>query len=171
MIFFAETGIQLGSMGDRDAGFSHSYPAVAESVPSVRTALTEFAAEAGVAGAPLEAIRLTVSEAVTNCVLHAYSGTAGTIRVTGSRVGGEFWLFVADDGSGLRPRGPHSGLGLGLALIAQLADDFQILSRSTGGTELWIQFKLVGREQPEQNRGRAKCRQRRGSVSSATVPA
>ena len=52
---------------------------------------------------------------------------AAAIQLSASYVDGEFWLLIADDGSGLRPRGPHSGLGLGLALIAQLADDFQIL--------------------------------------------
>lgn len=161
-------------MLDQDQGFSDCYPAVAGSVPSIRAAVTEFAAEAGVHGERLEAIRLAVSEAATNCVLHAYTGAVGTIHVSGERVDGEFWLFVADDGVGLRPRGPHSGLGLGLALIAQIADDFQILSRSAGGTELRIQFKLAGDEQPDRDDrciGRPGRRQLRGSVSSATVPA
>lgn len=158
-------------MSDRDEGFSHSYPAVAESVPSVRTALTEFAAGAGVCGDRLESIRLAVSEAVTNCVLHAYCGTAGTIHVSGARIGSEFWLLIADEGTGLRPRGPHSGLGLGLALIAQLADEFEILSRSTGGTELRIQFKLAGHERPDSDRGYSTRPQRRGSLCSAVVPA
>lgn len=158
-------------MRDQEQGFSDCYPAVAESVPTIRTALTEFATEAGVRGERLEAIRLAVSEAATNCVLHAYTGTAGTIQISGERVGGEFWMFIADDGVGLRPRGPHSGLGLGLALIAQLSDDFQILSRSTGGTELRIQFRLAGREQPDCENRRPGRPQLRGSVSSATVPA
>ena len=157
-------------MTSHGEGFSRSYPATAESVPSVRSALTEFAAEAGVGGERLEAIRLAVSEAVTNGVLHAYNGGQGRIQVSASSVGDEFWLLIADDGSGLRPRGPHSGLGLGLALIAQLADEFQILSRSTGGTELRMQFRLSERK-PADRRDSGERRQRRGSVSSAVVPA
>jgi stage II sporulation protein AB (anti-sigma F factor) len=147
-------------MRDSGEGFSRSYPATAESVAGARGALTEFATEVGAKGERLEAIRLAASEAVTNGVLHAYGGGRGTIQVTASHVGGEFWVFIADDGTGLRPRGPHSGLGLGLALIAQLADEFQILSRSTGGTELRMQFKLPVRGD-----------QLRGSVSSAALPA
>jgi anti-sigma regulatory factor (Ser/Thr protein kinase) len=160
-------------MLDTDHGFSRSYPAVAESVPSVRSALTDYVAKAGIGGEALEAIRLAASEAVTNGVLHAYDGSRGTIHVSASHVGGEFWLFIADDGSGLRPRGPHSGLGLGLALIAQLADDFQILSRSTGGTELRIQFKLADRDRPgpDDRASGAERGQLRGSVSSAVVAA
>jgi stage II sporulation protein AB (anti-sigma F factor) len=156
-------------MLDTDEGFSKSYPAVPESVARARSALTDFAVAAGADGDSLEAIRLAVSEAVTNGILHAYTGDRGTIQVTASHVGGELWLFIADDGTGLRPRSPHSGLGLGLALIAQLADDFQILSRSTGGTELRMQFRVPARDQPPGG-GRERG-QLRGSVSSAIVPA
>jgi stage II sporulation protein AB (anti-sigma F factor) len=151
-------------------GFSHSYPAVADSVPSVRRGLTEFAAGCGASEERTESIRLAASEAVTNAVLHAYDRSRGTIQVSASYVGGEFWVFVADDGTGLRPRGPHSGLGLGLALIAQLADEFQILSRSTGGTELRMQFKLTHPPAAPRRSG-DEHGQLRGSVSSAAVAA
>ncbi len=150
-------------------GFSRSYPAISESVPKVRAELTEVAAEAGIRGERLEAIRLAASEAVTNGVLHAYNGTGGTLQVSARRVNGEFWVLIGDDGTGLRPRGPHSGLGLGLALIAQLADEFQILSRSTGGTELRMQFRVGDRERGAD--GPSDLAQLRGSVSSAAIPA
>jgi stage II sporulation protein AB (anti-sigma F factor) len=157
-------------MLDTDRGFTNTYSAVPDSVAEARNSLTEFATEVGVDGERLEAIRLAASEAITNAVLHAYEGRGrGAIQLSASYVDGEFWLLIGDDGTGLRPRGPHSGLGLGLALIAQLADEFQILSRSTGGTELRMQFRLAARErrQPE----RPDCGQLRGSVSSATIPA
>jgi stage II sporulation protein AB (anti-sigma F factor) len=158
-------------MLDTDHGFTHSYPAAPDSVAQARDSLTEFAVAVGAEGDRLEAIRLAASEAVTNAVLHAYEGRGGggAIQLSASYVDGEFWLLIGDDGTGLRPRGPHSGLGLGLALIAQLADEFQILSRSTGGTELRMQFRLAERRrtQPE----RRERPQLRGSASSAAVPA
>jgi anti-sigma regulatory factor (Ser/Thr protein kinase) len=151
--------------------FSASYPAVPESVPSARTALTTFASEAGAAGERLDAIRLAASEAVTNAVMHAYvkghradRHDSGAIHVNASYVEGEVWLLVADAGTGLRARTNSPGLGLGLALIAQLADDLQILSRGTGGTELRMRFRL-------------RCPQSHpptqplGSISSAFSPA
>jgi anti-sigma regulatory factor (Ser/Thr protein kinase) len=150
--------------------FTQSYPAVADSVPSIRSELTEFAVACGADQDRLEAIRLSASEAVSNAVLHAYHRARGTIHVSASYVGGEFWLFIADDGAGLRPRGPHSGLGLGLALIAQLADEFQILSRSNGGTELRMQFKLTDPPAAGRRSG-GTHRQLRGSLSSAAVAA
>jgi serine/threonine-protein kinase RsbW len=157
-------------MLDHAEGFSQAYPAVADSVPTARSALTEFATEAGATGERLEAIRLAASEAVTNGVLHAYNGSRGTIHVAAACTPGELWVLIGDDGTGLRPRGPHSGLGLGLALIAQLADEFEILSRSTGGTELRMQFKLGGGS----GRAARRCQepdQLRGSASSAFAPA
>jgi anti-sigma regulatory factor (Ser/Thr protein kinase) len=155
-------------MLDQTEGFSQAYPAIANSVPSARIALTEFATDAGATGERLEAIRLAASEAVTNGVLHAYNGSRGTIHVAAACTPGELWVLIGDDGTGLRPRGPHSGLGLGLALIAQLADEFEILSRSTGGTELRMRFKLGG---GPGDATRQERDQLRGSASSAFAPA
>jgi anti-sigma regulatory factor (Ser/Thr protein kinase) len=144
--------------------FSQSYPASADSVPRARTELTAFAANAGATGEQLEAVRLASSEAVTNAVLHAYRGSGGTIQVTAWYVPGELWVLVADDGSGLQVRRDRRGLGLGLALIAQMADEFEVLSRSSGGTELRMRFRL--RPPP-----RSRSDQSRGSVSAAAAPA
>jgi anti-sigma regulatory factor (Ser/Thr protein kinase) len=122
---------------------SESYPAVAVSVARVRAAVSAFAEKAGARGERLDAIRLAASEAVTNAVKHSYGGRpGGTINVCTSYVEGELWLLIADSGTGLRAQGKRPGLGLGLMLIAQLADDFQLHSRGGGGTELQMRFKL-----------------------------
>ncbi|HLY48045.1 MAG TPA: ATP-binding protein [Solirubrobacteraceae bacterium] len=161
--------------------FTESFPAVPEAVADARNALTGFARDAGADPELLEAVRLAASEAVTNAVMHAYRDReAGTVHVSASYVENELWLLVADAGDGLRPHAGSTGLGLGLALIAQLADDFQILSRGSGGTELRLRFNLARskprgdrRTQPQagsrpQSRGSAR---ERGSVSSALSPA
>ena len=158
--------------------FSESYPAVPQTVGDARNALTSFAEDAGADQQQLEAIRLAASEAVTNAVMHAYNeGEAGSVQVSASYVENELWLLVADGGKGLRPRSNSPGLGLGLALIAQVADEFQILSRGSGGTELRLRFKLAARNHrsewssPERSNRRPSHRQERGSVSSALSPA
>jgi anti-sigma regulatory factor (Ser/Thr protein kinase) len=144
--------------------YSETFPAVASSVPNARAAITEFAREAGAKGERLQAIRLAASEAVTNAVVHAYAGGPGSVQVTASYVPGEVWVLVADAGGGLHTRAGRSGLGLGLVLIAQLADDFEVASRGTGGTELRMRFSLRSRGRPDPD-------QLRGSVSSALAPA
>ncbi|MBV8431206.1 MAG: ATP-binding protein [Solirubrobacterales bacterium] len=162
--------------------FCASYPAVPDAVADARNALTDFARDAGADSERLEAVRLAASEAVTNAVMHAYqTGERGAVQVSASYVESELWLLVADAGNGLRPRSNSPGLGLGLALIAQLADEFQILSRGSGGTELRLRFRLAARKRRSDGRGGSDRRserwpgpaggQDRGSVSSAFSPA
>jgi stage II sporulation protein AB (anti-sigma F factor) len=122
---------------------NQSYPALAESVPLARNAVGAFAAEAGVAGDRLESIRLVVSEAVSNAVLHAYDDIKGEIHVTAAAVPGELWILIADDGAGLRAEGSDNrGLGLGLGWMAQFSDGFTLLTRSSGGLEVRLRFEL-----------------------------
>lgn len=152
--------------------FSESYPAVPDAVAQARDSLTDFAADAGANAEQLEAIRLATSEAVTNAVMHAYDGgQKGNVLVSASYIEDEVWLLVADTGKGLRPRSGSPGLGLGLALIAQLADDFQILSRGSGGTELRLRFRLPARKRSDTRKAPRNGRQARGSLSTALSPA
>lgn len=149
--------------------YNESFPACPGAVPRARDALTEFATQAGARGERLEDIRLAASEAITNVVLHAYRPSAaraqsGRIELNASYVEGEVWILVADDGCGLRAPSHSTGLGLGLALIAQLADDFQVLSRGSGGTELRMRFKLG-------TTARDADGQPRGFVAAAVSPA
>ena len=153
--------------------YSESFPAAAESVPHARAALSAVAEEAGANEERLQAIRLAASEAITNAVRHAYQEDgSGEVQVSASYVERELWVLIADGGSGLRARSKRPGLGLGLALIAQLADDFQIHSRATGGTEVQMRFRLhspkPGSPHP---RPVGPVVQLRGSFSAAVLPA
>lgn len=120
-----------------------TYPATPGSVASARRALTDFATSAGAEHQQVEAVRLAVSEAVTNAVLHAYRETAGEVQVTAALVGDELWVLVGDDGVGLEVRTDRPGLGLGLALISQVSDEMTIVPRARGGTEVRMRFSLV----------------------------
>jgi anti-sigma regulatory factor (Ser/Thr protein kinase) len=123
---------------------SESYPAVAGSIPRARDAVVEFAHAAGLAGAELDALRLALTEAVTNAVLHGFDATAGSVQVTAALAGGELWVLVADDGCGfLHARRGSRGMGWGLALIADACEDFEIAERAGGGTELRMSFAVA----------------------------
>jgi anti-sigma regulatory factor (Ser/Thr protein kinase) len=125
------------------AGLNECYPAVAESVGRARNALGDFAARAGAAGQQLDGIRLVVSEAMSNAVLHAYDGDGGEIHVTAAVVPGELWILIADDGFGLRAEhSDNRGLGLGLGWMAQFSDGLTLLTRSSGGLEVRLRFDL-----------------------------
>jgi serine/threonine-protein kinase RsbW len=149
---------------------NQSYPAVAESVPVARRALTTVAAAAGVGGDRLEEIRLAVSEALTNAVVHAYRhGSPGRLHVTAAVTSGELWVLIGDDGRGMHAWNDSEGLGIGLSLISGLSDDFAIVTRASGGTEVQMRFDLRGGERtaPVINcEGRAASRPRQPDLAS-----
>lgn len=142
--------------------FSASYHAAPDSVAAARNALAKFAREAGATDEQMQAIRLVVSEAITNAVVHAYRHSErGEVHVSASYVEDDLWLLVADCGQGMRAREDSPGLGLGLALIAQLSDELQIVGRGSGGTELRIRFDLSsdGAVQPSQSSDSVRARE------------
>jgi anti-sigma regulatory factor (Ser/Thr protein kinase) len=133
----------MNRMSHGDA-LSQSYPAVAESVPVARRTLTAVAAAAGAGGERLEEIRLAVSEALTNAVVHAYrERDGGHFHVTAALASGELWVLISDDGRGLHAWNDSRGLGIGLSLISGLSDDFAIVTRASGGTEVQMRFDLT----------------------------
>jgi anti-sigma regulatory factor (Ser/Thr protein kinase) len=89
----------------------------------------------------VSAIEIAVSEAVTNAVVHAYARRPGDVVVTAHMPKGDGLVVdVLDDGDGLVPRADSPGLGLGLALIAQLTDAFEVREPAHGGTMVHMRF-------------------------------
>lgn len=122
---------------------NETYPATPQAVAEARAKLARFAADAGATPEQVDSVRLAVSEALTNSVIHAYRGEPGSVYVNAAFVSGELWILISDDGCGLTPSADRPGLGLGLGLISQVADDFAIVSRASGGTEVRIRFNLA----------------------------
>jgi len=125
---------------------NETYEATPVAVAEGRTQLADFAAKVGATPSQVDAVRLAASEAMTNSVLHAYRGSPGLIYVNAAVASGELWILISDDGCGLKPRADRPGLGLGLGLISQVSDDFAVVSRATGGTEVRIRFNLINAE-------------------------
>ncbi len=121
---------------------SEEFPAIADSVPLARTVVVDFAAQAGLTDVRMEALRLALSEAVTNVVRHAYPRGGGTVGVTANVAGDELWIRLSDTGVGHQAPSPNPGLGFGLAIIAHECDDLVVTERAAGGTELRMQFLL-----------------------------
>ena len=126
-----------------EASLNECYPAIDESVPRVRRAVAEYAAAAGANDDQLDRVRLAVSEAVTNVVRHAYRIRRGEIHLTANVAGDELWVLVSDDGRGLHRPTQDPGLGWGLALIADVCDEFVITERGEGGTEARMRFRFA----------------------------
>lgn len=125
--------------------FSGTYPAVPESVAAVRTALVRYATRIGARSSVVERVRLAVSEAATNVVVHAYRETRepGLIHVGASVDADELRVSVTDTGSGLRVRNDSPGLGLGLAIISELGDKVELLQGASGAVRVLMAFTLT----------------------------
>jgi anti-sigma regulatory factor (Ser/Thr protein kinase) len=94
--------------------------------------------------AVLSDIALAITEATTNVVLHAYRDREipGGVSIKAEAFDDHVCLYVLDEGSGLSPRVDSPGLGLGLGLIAQVADSADVRTAETGGTEVVMRFKV-----------------------------
>ncbi|MDX6630797.1 MAG: serine/threonine-protein kinase RsbW [Gaiellales bacterium] len=121
--------------------------ATPEEVPFARAAITRLCEHLEIGDELAERIRLAVTEACTNCVLHAYDqGTDEATYVLDARLNrGVMRVVVCDRGVGVGvDNGGPSGhsLGLGLALIEQLADASDVSPRPGGGTRVVMRFAL-----------------------------
>jgi serine/threonine-protein kinase RsbW/stage II sporulation protein AB (anti-sigma F factor) len=120
-------------------------PAVPSSVTALRHEVADFVTAAGIGEPVLTGVKLAVSEAVTNAVVHAYVGAEhpGEVRVRASVHDHEVVVTVSDDGCGMVPRLDSPGLGVGLPFIAHTADTLDIEHNAAGGTELRMSFRLT----------------------------
>ena len=121
-----------------------SLPAIAASVPRARALVADFARHRGLSGEHLDRLRLAVSEAVTNVVVHAYRDRPGSLTIAGAVASGELLVLVSDTGCGYQTPSRKPGLGLGLMLMADQCDEFVIAERAEGGTEARLMFVLDG---------------------------
>ena len=110
-------------------------------VPLARHTVMDHLRTCATADPPLSDVGLTVSEAVTNVVHHAYvDRSVGDVRVRLSFSAEELALVVEDDGGGMRPRPDTPGLGLGLPLMATVASRIETQDVVPHGTHFCAWF-------------------------------
>jgi serine/threonine-protein kinase RsbW len=121
-------------------------PARAEGVGVVRQALAGVADALAFDAAVLADMKMAVTEACTNVVVHAYEEDAGELEVQMLADEEGLTIVVRDRGSGIQPRAARSeppALGLGLPLIAALSDAFELRGSTGEGTEVRMTFAYV----------------------------
>jgi anti-sigma regulatory factor (Ser/Thr protein kinase) len=140
--------MDVGAAGDNVVMSVHlhrSMDAVPASVPALRREVASFIIAIGVREPLLTSVKLAVSEAVTNAVVHAYVGARrpGAVRVGAWLEDESLIVEVSDDGGGMMPRLDSPGLGIGLPFIADTADTLDIGSSPRGGAQLRMTFALA----------------------------
>jgi serine/threonine-protein kinase RsbW len=126
-------------------------PARAEGVGVVRQALAGMADALAFDHDVLSDMKMAVTEACTNVVVHAYEEDAGQLEV--QMVAGEedLTIIVRDHGTGIQPKPARTeppALGLGLPLIAALSDAFELRGSAGQGTEVRMTFAYVRDSDP-----------------------
>jgi serine/threonine-protein kinase RsbW len=129
-------------------------PARPEGVAVVRQALAGMADALDFDAAVLADMKMAVSEACTNVVVHAYADSDGVLEVEMTAEESGLTIRVRDHGAGIHPQVSQSrdvpALGLGLPLIAALTDSFELQGNAGKGTEVRMSFIYARDSDPAQ---------------------
>lgn len=120
-------------------------PAVSVNEGVARAAVAAFCAQADPGVGELADIRCAVSEAVTNCIVHAYKQGTGMIYITVLLRGDELRVIVKDKGCGIanvaQAREPlfttgaaDERSGMGFTVMENFMDRLTVRSRPGQGT-------------------------------------
>ena len=120
-------------------------PARATNIAVVRHAFGALGEAYAVDEQILSNIRLAVTEACTNVVVHAYPDEReGPLEVDATLLEDKLEVVVRDEGPGIGPRPGSPGLGLGLPLIVSLTESVQLGRDEDERTEVRMIFPLSG---------------------------
>ena len=118
-----------------------SLPARPENVAVVRHVIGAFGDVLDLSERMLADIRLAVTEACTNVVRHAYDEDGGRMDIEIHPCSDRLEIVVADTGRGIAPSTDRLGPGLGLPMIAHLADSVEIDRTVHAGSRVAMSFR------------------------------
>ncbi len=122
-----------------------------------RSAVAAFAAQLDPNIEEISDIRTAVSEAVTNCIVHAYTEKVGKIYIwAGIYENGIFKVKIKDKGCGIEdvkqamePLFTTLGgerAGLGFAVMESFCDKIKVTSKAGKGTTVTLEKRIIGRD-------------------------
>ncbi len=127
-------------------------PSRSQNESFARVAVGAFVARLDPTLEELNDIKTAVSEAVTNCIVHAYRDTIGLIYITVSTDGNTVFIKIRDRGCGipdvgkarepLFTTGGEERAGLGFAVMESFTDSLKVRSTVGKGTTVTMQKKI-----------------------------
>lgn len=136
------------------------FPSKSSNEAFARVAAAAFAAQLDPTLEELEDVKTAVSEAVTNCIVHAYPESVGRIRLK-MRIleGGVLEIAVQDWGKGIEDvekareplftTGGEERGGMGFTIMESFMNSFALRSVPGRGTTVRMRRKLTGRGNAE----------------------
>ena len=130
------------------------FPALSKNEALARSIVTGFMLPLDPKADELADVRCAVSEAVTNCIVHAYRGTSGDVTLTLKIYDGrKMKITVADSGCGIdniiEARKPlfttapdEDRCGMGFSIMESFSDKLVVLSQKGRGTRVTMTKNL-----------------------------
>lgn len=139
-----------------------SFPSCSANESFGRAAVAAFAAQLDPTIDELSDMKTAVSEAVTNCIVHAYRNTLGTIYITCKLYeNGRISIRIRDKGCGIEDieqamqplfstSEDEERAGLGFAVMESFMDVLRVTSKPGRGTSVTMS-KTIQRRRTEKN--------------------
>lgn len=139
--------------------FKMTIPSLSRNESFARTAVSAFVSQLDPLVSQLADIRAAVSEAVTNCIVHAYADSegAGKITITAKLSEDTAYIKIKDNGCGIEnikqameplftTKPDEERTGLGFAVMESCADKVKVSSGKNKGTTVNLTFKIETKE-------------------------
>lgn len=142
-------------------------PAISENEPFVRDAVAAFCVRLDPTLDQLSDIKTAVSEAVTNCIVHAYAGGEGEIEVECAARDGALHIRISDSGRGIEDvaralepffttlKGDERS-GMGFTIMQTFMSEFSVRSAPGEGTVVTMKKQISPAVRREDMRGKVR---------------
>lgn len=138
--------------------FSIKFDARSSNEAFARGVICAFVAQLDPTISELADIKTAVSEAVTNCIVHAYANEIGSIYISCAICGNVVKVSIKDNGKGIAdikqamepeyttaPEGERSGLGF--SVMAAFMDRVSVRSKVGKGTTVVLTKTIISKEE------------------------
>ena len=134
-----------------------SFPSKSANEGFARSAVAAFCTQLDPTVEQINDIKTSVSEAVTNCIVHGYRDTFGVIYITATIKEGTVTIKIVDKGVGIEdvskamqplfttdPNGERAGIGF--AVMQSFMDSVKVKSAPCKGTRVVMTKKIIPRD-------------------------
>ena len=128
------------------------FPAKSANESFARSAVAVFAAQLDPTLDEISDIKTAVSEAVTNCIVHAYPNEMGVIKLKASIKNDVLEIVIADRGHGIADinkaiqplftTGGEERSGMGFTIMDSFCDKMRVRSKEGKGTTVTLQKRI-----------------------------
>lgn len=138
------------------------FPALSENEPFARGTVAAFCVRLNPSLDELSDVKTAVSEAVTNCIVHAYAGGEGSICIECEAEDDTLHIKISDRGRGIEDvaravepffttLGDEERSGMGFTIMQTFMTTFKVESKLGGGTTVTMTKRFAAGNETERD--------------------